>query len=74
MSESSDEKSMSAYEKLIDNLDYDNRVQRSDGVVGVITQVWPDYAVWSRLEPSDTEFYQTIDESNASEFTVLDTP
>ena len=68
-----DDKPISAYARLISNLDYDNRVQRSDGAVGVITQVWPNWAMWTRLEPSDTEFYQTIDESNASEFTVLDT-
>lgn len=68
----SDEKPMNSYEQLISSLDYDNRVQRSDGVIGVITQVHPDWALWTRPEPSDTEFYQTIDEGNASEFTVLD--
>jgi hypothetical protein len=72
MTEPTDEKPISAYERLISNLDFDNRVQRSDGVVGVITQVYPDWAMWVRSEPSDTEFYQTIDESNASEFTVLE--
>jgi hypothetical protein len=71
MTEPTDEKPMSAYERLISNLDFDNRVQRSDGVIGVITQVYPDWAMWVRSEPSDTEFYQTIDESNASAFTVL---
>lgn len=60
-----------AYERLISNLDFDNRVQRSDGVIGVITQVYPNWALWALLEPTATEIYQTITEENASEFTVL---
>ena len=62
------------FEKLVSNLDYNNRVQRSDGVVGTITQVYKDWALWALLEPTATEIYQTIMEDNASEFTVMEKP
>ena len=59
------------FEKLVSNLDYNNRVQRSDGVVGTITQVYKNWALWALLEPTATEIYQTITEENANEFRVL---
>lgn len=62
------------FEELVSNLDYDNRVQRSDGVVGTITQVYKNWALWALLEPTATEIYQIIMDGNASEFTVLEQP
>lgn len=62
------------FEKLISNLNYDNLVRRSDGVIGVITQVWPDWAMWVWSDSDGIKFYETITEKNASYFTVLGKP
>jgi hypothetical protein len=63
---------MSEYDNLISSLNYDNRVLRSDGVMGTITQVYadPKYSVWCPLEWTDALVATIVTEDNASGFTL----
>ena len=61
---------MSNYDNLISNLNYENRVLRSDGVVGTITQLYgdPKSALWCPLEWTDAVMPIMVTEENATDF------
>jgi hypothetical protein len=64
---------MTHYDDLVRDLVYENRVTRN-GVVGTITQVYHNFAVWSPLDWSNGDVACPIDNENAHEFTRLPEP